>query len=127
MTRWLNYFKITRTSITIKTCPIAIFAKVGSKLCQILNKASKKLAKPFIIVPKWRNFAKSGHTAHLVKEGRTLHCDNETLRRNFDHFCWPILCLYDPVWCMSLLFFVLTKGKLISFNPVSTWFIIHQW
>ena len=32
-------------------------------MCQILNKPSKELPKTFKVWPKWRNFAKSGHTA----------------------------------------------------------------
>jgi len=44
------------------------FATTGSKFCQKL-KTLKKLPKAFKIVPKWRNFAKSGHTGKLSKEG----------------------------------------------------------
>ena len=39
-----------------------IFAKVGSQFCQILNSYSRNGQKRFKISPKWRNFAKSGHT-----------------------------------------------------------------
>ena len=44
------------------------FAKVSSKLCQILNIRSKELSKTFKILPKWRNFAKSGHTVRGEKK-----------------------------------------------------------
>ena len=40
-----------------------IFAKVGSQFCQILNSYSRKGQKLIKIIPKWGNFAKSGHTA----------------------------------------------------------------
>ena len=39
-----------------------ILAKVGSTLCQILDKACFKLPKAFKILTKRRNFTKSGHT-----------------------------------------------------------------
>ena len=39
-----------------------IFAKVRSQFCQILNSYSRKGPKLLNIMPKWRNFANSGHT-----------------------------------------------------------------
>ena len=45
-------------------------AKVGSTFCQILNKPLRKWQIRLKFLPKWRNFAKSGHT------GRFLHCPN---------------------------------------------------
>ena len=42
--------------------------KVGTKVIQILNKPSKNGPKTFKILPKWRNCAKSGHTAPVTRE-----------------------------------------------------------
>ena len=36
--------------------------KIIAKVCQSLKNANTKLANAFKILPKWRNFAKSGHT-----------------------------------------------------------------
>ena len=54
------------------------FAKVSSKLCQILNIRSKELSKTFKILPKWRNFAKSGHTDYSYSAFATF-CNNNSL------------------------------------------------
>ena len=64
VTRWLYYsFKI-RQFRTIKIVEnYKIFAKVGSQFCQILNSCSRNGQKLFKVLSKWRNFAKSGHTA----------------------------------------------------------------
>ena len=59
---WL-FFNISWFT-TGKSCPKHNnFAKVGSKFCQKLNKPSTiwQIDK---ILPKWRNFVKSGYTAH---------------------------------------------------------------
>ena len=42
-----------------------IFAKVGSQFCQILNSYSRKGQNLIKIIPKWRNFPKSGHTGWI--------------------------------------------------------------
>ena len=48
---------------TMKICQYHnTFAKISSKFCRLL-KEHFQTAKVFINVPKWRNFAKSGHTA----------------------------------------------------------------
>ena len=52
-----------------------IFAKVGSQFCQILNSYSRNGQKLFKILPKWQNFAKSGHTTCL----RPLPCMFEAI------------------------------------------------
>ena len=39
-----------------------MFAKVSSQICQILNSQSRKGQTLLKIMPKWQNFAKSGHT-----------------------------------------------------------------
>ena len=44
----------------MKICQIIL--NIALKFGQILNKPSKKLPKTLKIWPKWRNFAKSGHT-----------------------------------------------------------------
>ena len=63
VTRWLNYFSIFGH---LKQRKIAqknkIFTKVGSQFCQILI-VTHEMAKKNLILPTWRNFAKSGHTA----------------------------------------------------------------
>ena len=43
--------------------------KVGLKVCQILIKPSKSCQTFLFFLPKWRNFAKSGHTE---EEGEKL-------------------------------------------------------
>ena len=43
-------------------------AKVGAQFSQILNSYSRNGQKLFKILPKWQNFAKSGHTAIYVSE-----------------------------------------------------------
>ena len=47
-----------------------MFPKLDSKLCLLQNKPSKDGKKRFKVLPKWRSFAKSGHTAVLrfIKE-----------------------------------------------------------
>ena len=50
---------------TIKICPIAYkVAQVGLKVYQIPNKTFFKWPKNSKIWPKYRNFAKYGHTVH---------------------------------------------------------------
>ena len=44
-----------------------IFAKVGQQFCQVLNSYLRNGQKIFKILPKWRNFAKSGNTANTIK------------------------------------------------------------
>ena len=41
----------------MQICP-----KVGLKFCHILNKSLKNCPRLLNILPKWRKFAKSGHT-----------------------------------------------------------------
>ena len=51
-------------------------AKVGSKLWQIINKLSNKLPNTFKILPKWQNFAISGHTGlqhHSLSASDVFH------------------------------------------------------
>ena len=38
------------------------------QFCQILNSYSRNGQKPFKVLPKWRNFAKSGHTEGASKD-----------------------------------------------------------
>ena len=60
------YFNETST-IAYKICHINL------RFSHIVNKPSKKLPKTLKILPKWRNFAKSGHTGwmtYLVIGGR---------------------------------------------------------
>ena len=41
---------------------------MGSKVCQIAKLTLIELTKTFKILPKWRNFAKSGHTVRGEKK-----------------------------------------------------------
>ena len=65
VTRWLYHFSIFRH---LEQREIAqkykIFAKVGSQFFQILNSYSRNGQTLFKILPKWRIFAKSCHTAY---------------------------------------------------------------
>ena len=45
-----------------------IFARIGSQFYQILNSYSRNGPKTYKILPKWRNFAKSGHTANITSK-----------------------------------------------------------
>ena len=51
-----------------KTINYKIVAKVGSEFCQILNSYSRNGQKFFKILPKWQNFAKSGHTGWGIRQ-----------------------------------------------------------
>ena len=56
-------------------------AKVGSKLWQIINKLSNKLPNTFKILPKWQNFAISGHTGLETKYPKVFSSKNSYLKR----------------------------------------------
>ena len=63
MTRWLDFLFNIWPSTTVKNCPKAL------KICQrrFTNFPNTKtihtdLPETLILLPKWRNFAKSGHT-----------------------------------------------------------------
>ena len=47
----------------MKIYPVGYKASLGTNFCQIQNKPLKSCPKTFNFLPKWRNFAKSGHTA----------------------------------------------------------------
>ena len=64
VTKWLAYFTTFAIYIS-ENCPITKFAKLGPKFSQIV-KNPQKMPKTLKILPKWRNFAKSGHTACLA-------------------------------------------------------------
>ena len=64
VSRWLYYFFKIWPFTTMKNClKYKIFAKIGSQFCKIQNGNSRNGQKRFKCLPKWRNFAKSGHTA----------------------------------------------------------------
>ena len=60
VTRWLSYYFNIGPFRTIK------FAKVSSQFRQILKSQSIKYQNLLKIMPKYRNFAKSGHTGRKV-------------------------------------------------------------
>ena len=68
VTRWLHYlFNIWPYAAMKLAQKHNKFASVCSKFCQIQNRPYNKLPKSFKISPKWRNFAKSGHTDAWAK------------------------------------------------------------
>ena len=58
VTRWPHCFFNIWPFTMMKFCPIAIIVKIGSKYCQILNKAFEKLPKTF------RNLSQNGEISH---------------------------------------------------------------
>ena len=51
------------TFTTMKICPIALkMCKTRFNFFKLLNQHQKRLSKTFKILPKWRNFTKSGRT-----------------------------------------------------------------
>ena len=57
---------------TMRMCPKYIKSKVCSKFCQIQNKPFHQNGQSCLnIMPKWRNFAKSGHTVGVRKYTRS--------------------------------------------------------
>ena len=66
VTRWLYYFSIFGHLDHWKFAQeYKIFAKLGSQFCQVLNSYPRNVQKLFKNLPKWRNFAKSGHAPPL--------------------------------------------------------------
>ena len=70
-----------------------IFAKVGSQFCQILNSYSRKGPKLVKVIPKWRNFVKSGHTGHTFVH----RCVNaKSFTRRLERLRWSDISSADP-------------------------------
>ena len=66
---FLQYLSIQNKKFAQK---YKIFAQAGSHFCQILNTFSRNGQTIFKILPKWRNFDKSGNTAVAALQ-RFLH------------------------------------------------------
>ena len=83
---------------------------VGSQFCRILNSNSRNGQKLFKTLPKWRNFAKSGHTAVPTYLDRSSQTSPTANRRSDDgqvKFVGKFVPL-DPVlfsalrqWCLQ--------------------------
>ena len=65
--RWVVYLLNFWSFTTIKICLIAKIAKADTKFCKKLITPTKLILNTFKILPKWRNFAKSGHSAKFFK------------------------------------------------------------
>ena len=66
VTKRLDIFSIFG-HLTKKNYPVAQqLAKVGTNVCQIQIKPHQKLPKDFNILPKLRNFAKSGRLGYIL-------------------------------------------------------------
>ena len=66
---------------TLKISPtVSQICQVGSAFCQIRKKLSKISPKTCKLLPEWRNFAKSGHTANILEwlNGITINVCNLT-------------------------------------------------
>ena len=77
-----------------KICPkYEIFGKEGSQFCQILNSYSRKGPKLVKVIPKWRNFVKSGHTGHTFVH----RCVNaKSFTRRLERLRWSDISSADP-------------------------------
>ena len=87
--QYLDVYNIENLPNNIK------IAKVGSKFCQAPNRSSRN-TKAFNFLPKWQNFAKSGHTAlngggmtGMLKTGLDENCNSKK-----SNLAKPVTILY---------------------------------